>query len=65
MERREIEIPISKARRELTKLGRILNKEPETVYILTKNGTPVSVLTSVKFYEEQVKAVELLTQEDC
>lgn len=65
MIRKEIEIPISKARRELAKLGRILSKEPETVYILTKNGAPVSVLTSVKFYEEQIKSVKLLNKEDC
>jgi prevent-host-death family protein len=49
-----MKIPISRFRRELRRLLRILNNNQEEVIFITRKGVNMFVLVSVKHYEESL-----------
>lgn len=46
----EVSIPLSRARREFSRLIREVSVKPNKVFIITKNNIPYTVLTSEVFY---------------
>lgn len=48
MKTNEIRIPLTRASRELSRIIRVLAKDPEKVFIVTKNLEPYVVFTSVE-----------------